>query len=60
MGDRAAQAATSITRTILTGGVASPGGFVDSLHLAVVITGLAALGTAAAPFAFIDNRPAYP
>lgn len=46
----------SITGTILTAG----GGFVDALHVAVAIPGLAALVAAAATLRFIRSRPAVP
>jgi sugar phosphate permease len=49
----------SITTTILTSGLATPDGFADSLHTAVLIPGIAGLAAAAAAIAFVHARPAH-
>jgi MFS family permease len=49
----------SITATILTSGLATPAGFADSLHIAVLIPAVAGLAAAAAAVAFIHPRPAH-
>jgi DHA2 family multidrug resistance protein-like MFS transporter len=49
----------SVTATILTSGLATPAGFAESLHSAVLIPGIAGLAAAAAAVAFIHPRPAH-